>query len=81
MSRWAVVLLVLLFGFAAWAEDAAPREFKTPVVIRIEGPITHWLEHLVLRDRMTGSEETVEADGLFIMIGARPHTEWLPPEI
>jgi thioredoxin reductase (NADPH) len=40
-----------------------------------------WLEHLVLRDRAEGSEETVDADGLFLMIGARPHTEWLPPEV
>jgi thioredoxin reductase (NADPH) len=40
-----------------------------------------WLEHLVLRDRVGGSEETVNADGLFLMIGANPHTEWLPPEI
>ena len=38
------------------------------------------LDHLVLRDR-DGSEETVDADALFLMIGARPHTEWLPPEI
>jgi thioredoxin reductase (NADPH) len=36
------------------------------------------LEHLVLRDRATGHEETVAADGLFLMIGARPHTGWLP---
>ncbi len=28
-----------------------------------------------------GSEETVDADGLFLMIGARPHTEWLPAEV
>jgi thioredoxin reductase (NADPH) len=40
-----------------------------------------WLEQLVLRDREAGSEETVDADDLFLMIGARPHTEWLPPEI
>ena len=40
-----------------------------------------WLEHLVLRDARTGSEETVAADGLFLMIGARPHTDWLPPEV
>jgi thioredoxin reductase (NADPH) len=40
-----------------------------------------WLEHLVLRDRAAGSEEPVDADGLFLMIGARPHTEWLPPEV
>jgi thioredoxin reductase (NADPH) len=40
-----------------------------------------WLEHLVLRDRAAGSEQTVDTDGLFLMIGARPHTEWLPPEV
>ncbi|MFF5986660.1 FAD-dependent oxidoreductase [Prauserella flavalba] len=39
------------------------------------------LEHLVLRDRGTGGEETVHADGLFVLIGARPHTAWLPPEV
>ncbi len=40
-----------------------------------------WLERLVLRARANGSEETVEAGGLFLMIGARPHTEWLPAEL
>jgi thioredoxin reductase (NADPH) len=40
-----------------------------------------WLEHLVLRDRAEGSEETVDAGGLFLMIGARPHTDWLPPDV
>lgn len=40
-----------------------------------------WLDHLVLRDRVRGSEESVSADGLFLMIGARPHTEWLPSEM
>jgi thioredoxin reductase (NADPH) len=40
-----------------------------------------WLERLVLRECSTGSEETVEANGLFLMIGARPHTDWLPDEV
>jgi thioredoxin reductase (NADPH) len=40
-----------------------------------------WLEHLVLRDRASGSEATVAAHGLFLMIGGHPHTEWLPPEV
>ena len=38
------------------------------------------LERLVLRDR-TGRQETVEAHGLFLMIGAQPLTEWLPAEV
>ena len=39
-----------------------------------------WLRHLVLRDA-GGVEETVKAEGLFLMIGARPRTDWLPAEI
>ena len=35
------------------------------------------LERLILRDKQSGEEETVEANGLFIFIGARPFTEWL----
>jgi thioredoxin reductase (NADPH) len=40
-----------------------------------------WLDHLVLRDRASGQEETVPAVGLFLMIGAHPHTDWLPAEV
>ena len=40
-----------------------------------------WLEHLVLRRRADGSEETVPAHALFVMIGAQPNTDWLPPEV
>lgn len=40
-----------------------------------------WLDHLVLRDRATGAQETVDAYGLFLMIGAQPHSEWLPPTV
>jgi thioredoxin reductase (NADPH) len=36
------------------------------------------LQELVLRQTATGEEATVPADGLFVLIGARPHTEWLP---
>ncbi|HKY13627.1 MAG TPA: FAD-dependent oxidoreductase [Microthrixaceae bacterium] len=39
------------------------------------------LEQLVLRDVASRSEETVEAHGLFLMIGAQPHTDWLPAEV
>ena len=39
------------------------------------------LDHLVLRDRTGGAEETVSASALFLMIGARPHTGWLPATV
>lgn len=38
------------------------------------------LERLVLRTPGE-DDETVAADGLFMMIGALPYTDWLPPEI
>jgi thioredoxin reductase (NADPH) len=39
------------------------------------------LDHLVLGDRVSGDRETVAADALFVLIGADPHTAWLPEEI
>ena len=39
------------------------------------------LQQLVLGRSRTGEEETVAADALFVLIGARPHTDWLPEEI
>ncbi|MGY1702707.1 FAD-dependent oxidoreductase [Geodermatophilus sp. SYSU D00766] len=39
------------------------------------------LERLVLRDRRDGAERTVGAAALFLMIGAHPHTGWLPPTV
>lgn len=38
------------------------------------------LERLRLRER-DGEIEEVDADGLFLLIGARPNTEWLPSQI
>ncbi|GLZ50997.1 FAD-dependent oxidoreductase [Actinomycetospora sp. NBRC 106378] len=35
------------------------------------------LEKLTLRDRRDGSEEVVDAQWLFVFIGARPRTDWL----
>jgi thioredoxin reductase (NADPH) len=39
------------------------------------------LERLTLRDRRSGETEVVDAAGLFLLIGAQPHTDWLPSEI
>ncbi len=61
--------------------EATPNvEVRTGTEI-VDGGGDGWLERLVLRDRTNGELETVSAEGLFVMIGARPHTEWLPPEI
>lgn len=39
------------------------------------------LEQLSLTDRGTGAVEEVGVDGCFVMIGADPHTGWLPTEV
>jgi thioredoxin reductase (NADPH) len=39
------------------------------------------LSEIALRDTASGETEAVPADGLFVMIGARPHTDWLPDSV
>jgi thioredoxin reductase (NADPH) len=90
LARYArrVTLLVRAQSLGAGMSHYLTREVEaTPnLQVRLRTDIVGgggdgWLEHLVLRDRAKESEETVGADGLFLMIGARPHTEWLPPEV
>ncbi len=61
--------------------DSTPR-----VHVRLQTEVAaargdHRLRELVLRDRRTGQEEAVPAAALFVMIGAAPHTDWLPDSI
>jgi thioredoxin reductase (NADPH) len=39
------------------------------------------LQSLTLRDNRDGSTETRAAGALFVLIGARPHTDWLPDAV
>jgi thioredoxin reductase (NADPH) len=39
------------------------------------------LERLTLRDSVTGETRDVDAAALFVLIGARPHTDWLPEAV
>ncbi|WP_206056803.1 FAD-dependent oxidoreductase [Nocardioides sp. GY 10113] len=39
------------------------------------------LEWLALEDVRTGDVERVGASGLFLLLGAEPHCDWIPPEI
>jgi thioredoxin reductase (NADPH) len=59
------------------AENVAVR-LNTQVV---DGGGKGRLECLVLRDSTSGRTETVAAVALFVLIGAEPHTGWLPEEI
>ncbi|MBV9918031.1 MAG: FAD-dependent oxidoreductase, partial [Solirubrobacterales bacterium] len=55
-------------------------EVRTGTLVTGGGGEGH-LQQLVLRETASGDEATVPADALFVLIGARPHTEWLPHEI
>ncbi len=39
------------------------------------------LKELILEDLNTGTKETVQADALYIFIGAKPYTEWTGKEV
>jgi thioredoxin reductase (NADPH) len=63
------------------AIDAAPN-----VTVRASSEIVGGggdgrLQEIRLRNRETGDEDTLAADGLFVMIGAVPGTGWLPEDV
>jgi thioredoxin reductase (NADPH) len=43
----------------------------------IDGGDEDQLQAVFVRDRLSGAVERIPATGLFVMIGAEPHTEWL----
>jgi thioredoxin reductase (NADPH) len=43
----------------------------------IDGAGKDYLTEIVIRERATGTEERLDASGLFVMIGGEPHTSWL----
>ena len=90
LSRYAsrVTLLVRGGSLAAGLSDYLMRQIGAAgnVEVRLDTRITGGggegvLQHLVLEDSGAGITETVPAAALFVLIGARPHTGWLPPEI
>jgi thioredoxin reductase (NADPH) len=89
LHRWAerVTLVVrgasLAESMSRYLRDAIEAATNVEVMLRtevVDGAGDGRLESLTLRDD-SGATATVDADGLFVMIGARPGTEWLPPEI
>ena len=47
----------------------------------VDGSGDGGLDTLTLKDASSGKNDTVPADAVFVLIGARPHTDWLPDEI
>jgi thioredoxin reductase (NADPH) len=79
-----VTIVIRGASLAATMSDYLRREITASSSIRVVcnaevvdagGP--ERLDHLVIRDRSDGSTRVVNAQALFIFIGATPHTEWL----
>ena len=90
LSKYArcVTLLVLGESLAADMSQYLIEEIEATENIQvrlntqvIDGSGQGRLEHLVLKDRASELTETVPAGALFVLIGARPHTGWLPEEV
>ena len=63
-------------------EIASAANIKVRFTTRIvDGSGDGALETLTLANDRTGETAVVPADALFVLIGAKPHTEWLPPEV
>jgi thioredoxin reductase (NADPH) len=87
-SARSVALLVRRDTLAMGMSDYLIKELQSTarVQVRLHTEVAaargdHRLTELVLRDCRTGLEEAVPAAALFVMIGATPHTDWLPDSI
>lgn len=79
-----VTLLVRGSTLAASMSDYLVRQLdEAPnVEVRLRSAVARvggdgYLDHLVVADLDHGSEERLDADGLFLLIGSQPHTDWL----
>jgi thioredoxin reductase len=61
--------------------DAAPNVEVRYHVQVVDGTGADHLESLVLEDRLTGARQSVPADGLFVLIGSQPRTDWLGEDL
>ena len=86
LAKWADQVTVLVRGesLAQSMSDylirmigAVPNVDVAYGVQVVGGAGTDRLESLVLEDRASGQRRDVPADGLFVLIGSQPRTEWL----
>lgn len=90
LSRYArsVTIIVRRSGLEETMSDYLIREIEANPRIRLcpgaevsdAGGVGR-LGWVTIRDIASGAEQQVESGGLFLLIGAKPCVEWLPPEV
>jgi len=68
-------------SYLVGAIEATPNVVVRTMAEAVGGDGDGRLERVTVRDRRTGMEQSIDADGLFVMIGAEPRTDWLPPSL
>jgi thioredoxin reductase (NADPH) len=90
LAKYAAQVTMIVRGsdLASSMSDYLVQDIKNSDNIRvryrtavIDGGGAGRLEKLVLQDIGSDKMETVEASALFVLIGAQPHTDWLPTTI
>jgi thioredoxin reductase (NADPH) len=83
-----VTMIVRSGGLGATMSDYLIRSIEAadnidvlPHTTVVDGHGTDRLQDLVLQTATTEQTTTVPAAALFVLIGAHPHTDWLPPSI
>jgi len=89
-AKWARHVTIVVRGdsleasMSTYLIDAIDAAANVDVLLRsrvLDGSGDVQLTSLRIVDDADGTERDVDADGLFVMIGASPHTSWLPTEI
>ena len=61
--------------------DARPNITLRTNTVVVDAIVDKRLKGVVLKERESGAEDEVPCTATFILIGALPRTEWLPPEV
>jgi thioredoxin reductase (NADPH) len=90
LAKWAAEVTLVVRGdsleksMSKYLVDQIAAATNVEVLLRhqvVDGRGNGRLELLSLVEDPTGAVSTVPAEALFVLIGARPHTAWLPPEV
>jgi thioredoxin reductase (NADPH) len=90
LAKWAAEVTLVVRGdslaktMSRYLVDEIAAATNVKVLLRhrvVDGSGNGRLETLTIVEDTTGAASTVPAEALFVLIGARPHTAWLPPKV